>query len=249
MALVNLLLAIWQSVVALIALIIAIIAGIQYRKKKSRVALHLFVAFIVVTIAALMQCTTTVVSYIRTDHIPTLPELTGYYWVDLLVVTPWSSYQFAYYFLAAAVYFFYLFSLDLIFEEGTKKAVRIIPFIFVIIFVVYGMFIRDKLPESDVMDIIGGIDIWIGIYIIVLMIPLIVDSSRVMRKLDAGDPMRSRFISITIFTSSLLVMIISFVAETILAIFTESPNAFSFIAWIFAVSALIFAYFGLYRKR
>ncbi len=241
---IDLFLAIWQTIVAIIAIVIAIIAGIQYRKKKSKVALHLFIAFIITSIAAIMQCTPTIFKYFE------ITFSTGISWVDLYVITPWDGYQFAYYFLAAGVYFFYLFSLDLIFEEGTKKIVRVVPFIFIVIVVVYGMFLKQFIPEgNDAIDIIAGIDIWIGVYIIVLMIPLIVDSSRVMRKLDAGDPMRKRFISIIIFTSSLLVMIISFVAETILGIFGSTPNVFSFIAWVFAVSALIFAYAGLYRKR
>lgn len=239
---INLLLAIWQTVVAIFCIVITIIAGIQYNKKKTKVALHLFIAFIIVSIAAIAQCTPTILSYFEYTVSSGIP------WVDNYIIAPWTSFQDAYYFLSVAIYFFYLFSMDLIFEEGTRKGARIIPAIFIPIVVVYGMFLKDLLPlvPGSVIAMIAGIDIWIGVYIIVLMIPLIIDSSRVMRKLEAEDPMRKRFISIIIFASSLLVMIISFVAETIL---DNPPNIFSFIAWVFAVSGLFFAYTGLYMKR
>jgi len=146
-----------------------------------------------------------------------------------------------------AVYFFFLFSLDLIFEEGTKKLVKIAPVVVLFTIAIYGMFLKQFITiESEFITIISGIDIWSGIFIIVLMIPLIVDSARVLRKLEGGDSMRMRFTYIIIFTSCLLVMIISFVVESFVG---PSPNAFSFIAWVFAVAALFFAYAGLYRKK
>jgi len=234
--------AIWQTAVACIAIVIAIRAGIQYRKNKTTVALHLFVAFIVTVIAAIMQCTPTIYNLFFSSA----PQV-GIPWVDSYVILPWHGYQFAYYFLMGAVYFFFLFSLDLIFEEGTKKLVKIAPVVVLFTIAIYGMFLKQFITiESEFITIISGIDIWSGIFIIVLMIPLIVDSARVLRKLEGGDSMRMRFTYIIIFTSCLLVMIISFVVESFVG---PSPNAFSFIAWVFAVAALFFAYAGLYRKK
>ena len=248
---IDLVLAIWQTVVFIIAIIITINAGIQYKKKKTTVAKHLYIAFIIFTLAALFQCSPTVLRYIQSIY--PFEITTGIVWLDTYVIEVWSGYQAAYYFLAIGVYFLYLFSMDLIFEEGTRKAARIVPAFFLPIFVGYGMFLKNWVQsiipgEGELENILTGIDVWIGLYIIILMIPLIVDSARVMRKLEAGDSMKLRFVFLIIFASSLIVMIICFVVETF-ANGGVTPNAFSFVAWIFAVSALLFSYMGLYRKK
>ena len=250
MALINMIYAIWQTAVFLIAIIITINAGIQYKKKKTTVAKHLFIAFIIFTLAALFQCSPTIVHYLQND-IVSFDIMSGIPWIDNYIITLWDSFQLAYYFLALGVYFLYLFSLDLIFEEGTRKAARLIPAIFIPIVIVYGLFlkpwIQSLIPgDGELETILTGIDVWIGLYIIILMIPLIVDSIRVILKLDSGDSMKSRFAYLIIFSSSLIVMIICFVVESFVG---PSPNAFSFVAWLFAVMALFFSYMGLYRKR
>ena len=249
MAVIDLVYAIWQTVVFIISIIITVNAGIQYKKKKTTVAKHLYIAFIIFTLAALFQCSPTVVKYIQS--VWPFDYMSGIPWVDNYIITVWDGYQLAYYFLALGVYFLYLFSLDLIFEEGTKKAARFVPSIFIPIFVVYGMFLRtwvqSLIPgEGELENILTGIDVWIGLYIIILMIPLIVDSARVIRTLESGDSMKVRFAFLIVFAASLIIMIVCFVVESFVG---TTPNAFSFVAWLFAVSALAFSYMGLYRKR
>ncbi|MHA1111497.1 MAG: hypothetical protein ACTSRE_10380 [Promethearchaeota archaeon] len=250
MAVINLVYAIWQTVVFIIAIIITANAGIQYKKKKTTVAKHLYIAFIIFTLAALFQCSPTVVKYIQSD-IVAFDYMTNINWIDTYIITVWDGYQLAYYFLALGVYFLYLFSMDLIFEEGTKKAARIVPAFFIPVFVVYGMFLKpwvqSLIPgDGELESILTGIDVWIGLYIIILMIPLIVDSARVIRTLESGDSMKVRFAFLIVFATSLIIMIICFVVESFVG---TTPNAFSFVAWLFAVSALVFSYMGLYRKR
>ncbi len=249
MAVIDLVYAIWQTAVFVIAIIITINAGIQYRKKGTTVAKHLYIAFIIFTLAALFQCSPTVVKYVQSVY--PFDFLTGISWVDTYIIEVWSGYQLAYYFLALGVYFLYLFSTDLIFEEGTRKGARTIPAFFIPVFVIYGMFLKpwvqSLIPgDGEIESILTGIDVWIGLYIIILMIPLIVDSARVIRALGTGDPMKTRFILLIIFASSLIAMIICFVVESFVG---PTPNAFSFSAWVFAVLALFFSYMGLYRKR
>jgi hypothetical protein len=249
MAVIDLVYAIWQTAVFVIAIIITINAGIQYKKKKTTVAKHLYIAFIIFTLAALFQCSPTVIKYIQSVY--PFDYLSGIPWIDTYIINVWDGYQLAYYFLAIGVYFLYLFSLDLIYEEGTKNAARIVPSLFIPIFVIYGMFLKTWLQnlipgEGDLEAILTGIDVWIGLYIIILMIPLIVDSARVIRTFESKDPMKVRFTFLIIFSSSLIIMIICFVVESFVG---TTPNAFSFVAWLFAVFALIFSYAGLYRKR
>ena len=247
--LIQLILGLWQTAVAIIAIIIAINAGIQYRKKKSKVAMHLFIAFIIISIAGLTQFSPVLWDYFFDGVAP----VTNIAWFDKYIIEKWHSFQYAYYFLALGVYFLYLFSLDLIFVDKPRWGARIVPALYIAAVVVYGMFILEMIDTGGdfVLGLITGIDIWVGIFIIVLMIPLIVDLLRVRGRLDKEDPMRKRFMYLVIFAASLIVMIICFVVESFVPPFVENTNinVFSFAAWIFAVLALYFSYAGLYSKR
>ena len=59
--LIKILLGIWQSIVAVICIVIAIIAGRKYTERKNKVALLLFIAFIFAALAALFQASPTMI--------------------------------------------------------------------------------------------------------------------------------------------------------------------------------------------
>ena len=138
--------------------------------------------------------------------------------------------------------------MELLLKEGQKIniVVKIIPLVFLALIIIYGTFFDFKIEStSDLVEILKSIDTWVGLYIVVLVFPSLITSIKIIRTLPKAEPTRKRMVHILLFSISIIVLIINFVVETFIE---AQPNAFSFIAWIFALTALIEAYLGLYKK-
>ena len=248
---INILLGIWQSFVACICIFIAILAGLKYKERKNKVAGYLFVAFFFGALAAVLQAAPTLIEDVFEMYISSSID-----WVNTYFIQEFLLHQYAYYFICWCVYFLFLFSLEFLLGESRKYHLvyKIVPMLYVIVLIVYGTIIEPILIPVVYGEVgyvyqdwhlFAYIDLWVGLYVIALMIPTSIATLIMRGKIPKDEPDRKRLLYIFFFALSLMILIVNFVLESFMV---NQPNLFSFIAWVFAVTALGSSYMGLYKK-
>jgi len=166
----------------------------------------------------------------------------------------WDSFQFAYYGLILGIYYLFKFSMEIISKEGKGRGAKLIALAAGLCLIFYGYFIQNLVtaafPGNMLVDIIGRIDLWVILYALVLMTPILITSVKLRKKIPASDPSRNKLRYISLFALFMLIMVASFIVETFWGDFGIDIgfNPFSFSAWFFSLLALLFSYLGLYKK-
>jgi hypothetical protein len=248
----KLFLAYWQLTASVVVLIVLIMAILRYRVKKSEIARELIGAFSFFFLAAVFQTIGSMfglygISATGSTHI-------GYpNWIINFFIQQLTSYQIAYYSLIIGFYFIYRFSQCLIRKEGDKSKVSmyIVP-IWMILIILFGLLKTqiDFPPMGDIGSIIIGVDIWVVIYSLFVLFPILNESIRLRRKIEKEDPSFTKISYLVAMAIAMIILIICFVLETIYSIISDNwnPNIFSFIAWIFVIFGLFVGYQALYKK-
>jgi len=164
-----------------------------------------------------------------------------------------ANFQFSYVFLIFGMYFIYRFSVLLSRPDyKEKKPVDYIAMIGSFIILFYG-FVRiwtDEIPiNGEVAEILRSVDIYVVFLSLVMIFPMLKTSITLIIRLEEDNKDRSRIMYMLSLSIFLLLLIISFVLETVYGIMTGNfTNIFSFIAWICVIVALISAYLSFYKK-
>src|SRR5271157_746762 len=165
-----------------------------------------------------------------------------------------TDYGLAYAFLVAGTFFYYKFS-QMIFGPGKEgrgageKLAPVVLFAILVWDVVRYPIQPDNLGD---LEILYTVDIYIILYVIACLIPLIRGSRRLLARLNNSDEFYSpvRYILFTCFL--LLLTMVMYVLETVYGVFTNSQgvaNFFSFAAAAIVPVAIICAYRGFFRKK
>jgi hypothetical protein len=162
------------------------------------------------------------------------------------------DYQFSYYFLILGIYFLYIFSMHLTrteFQFERKDRVLLLLGCLIILLGLIRPVYKDSITD-EIMMILTGIDIYVVIFALVVLSPMIKESTRLLNRIEKTESSYNRIKFLVGLSYSLTATIIALVMESIV-LFTvgELYNVFTFAAWILAIIALICAYYALYYKE
>ncbi len=233
-----------QITVCLFSLLLFISSLNRHLKKKNQISQSLMLAFLFFFLGSALNVFGILGKFAFSWN-PTNP-IEAYFHTQLM------DYQISYYSLIFGIYLMYIFSMHLTRTEFKYEKKDYVYLLLGCLIILMGL-IRPaykNMVTDEIMMILTGIDIYVVIYGLIVLSPMIKESTRLLIRIDKSDASYARIKFLVGLAYMLTATIISLVLESVY-FFTmgELYNGFTFLAWVLAIISLICAYYALYYKQ